>query len=644
MNNNRKTFMLIVDGSSLLATSYYASLPRAIRKEKDDEKKEELYPQLLKNDGNGHYCNALELFFHTLFTIMTFQRPSHLVVCWDAGRNTFRRELWELYKSNRQSTPTPLRQQFELAYDICQQLGIAQVRDSRYEADDFAGTIASKMSSQIPVRIYTRDKDYFQLIDDRVKIWYGMADLKKVKEWRKVHHMPPCLPSRVVLIDRQVLKKEFGYFPESVPMIKCLFGDASDNIPGVSGMGESRSIKLAAHYTSLDELYADVEKANSKNERRNLNRLWRSWGIYVSPYTALTKKATADRKSAKEMAEICYTLGKIRTDLDLEDCFEQGMSLEQFACHFDADQIVSILKNYAIDLKIARNKFKSTDQPQRVRVYDEYKDNKQSPKKKTTQSNRNKNKTASTKPALQSSPSKPTRTEKKNDRKDLKPTKSKRMIQQKVEQPISQELKIKNEYSNVKPLKSKQQESLTIDFDKELEKMFSMTIANRNQIMEDYWPDQEENIDQVSSYRPKTFNKQKQNNRSNRNRKKNPNANSYVKEKENLAKPSYHAKNQRSTKENKRNDLNRQDKKMNVAQNTVRKGQENTDFMQKNSENRPRRKRNVHQNRYSHQAQTSNRNANSAKSNAYDRNAKRAQANRGYANRSKTNTNPSNMA
>lgn len=76
--------MLIVDGSSLLATSYYASLPRAIRKEKDDEKKEELYPTLLKNDGNGHYCNALELFFHTLFTIMTFQRPesfSRLLGC-----------------------------------------------------------------------------------------------------------------------------------------------------------------------------------------------------------------------------------------------------------------------------------------------------------------------------------------------------------------------------------------------------------------------------------------------------------------------------------------------------------------------------------------------------------------------------------
>lgn len=461
MNNNRKTFLLIVDGSSLLATSYYASLPRAIRKEKDDEKKEELYPELLKNDGNGHYCNALELFFHTLFTIMTFQRPSHLVVCWDAGRNTFRRELWPLYKSNRQSTPTPLRQQFELAYDLCEQLGISQVRDSRYEADDFAGTIARKMSPQIPVRIYTRDKDYFQLINDQIKIWYGMADLKKVKEWRKIHHMPQCLPSRVVLIDRNVLKKEFGYHPESVPMIKCLFGDTSDNIPGVSGMGESRSIKLAAHYKCLADLYRDVDKASTKNERKNLNRLWRSWGIYVSPYTALTKKATAERKSAREMAEICYTLGKIRTDLDLEDCFEQGFNLKQFECNFDADQIVSTLKPYAIDLNIARNRmhtspdFKNSNR--KPRVYDEYKntgskqkrqaDGKLNSSKSKSGLNRNEGPSRQTRPELRDLPG------------------------------------LKTESS----LKKMTQDETVAKFERELDNMFSMMIANRDQIVEDYW-------------------------------------------------------------------------------------------------------------------------------------------------------------
>lgn len=353
---NRNEFLLIVDGSSLLATSYYASLPRALRKEKDEEKKEQMYPRLLKQDKHGHYCNALELFFHTLFTIVTFQRPSHLVICWDAGRNTFRKELWPAYKSNRQATPAPLRQQFETAYALCGQLGISQVRDTRYEADDFAGTIATRMCEYIPVRILTRDKDYFQLINDEIHIWYGMADLKKVKAWRKTHNMPSSLPSRVVLVNEDVLYKEFGYHPKAVPMIKCLFGDPSDNIPGVSGMGENRSIKLAEHYHSVAELYDPIDAVRTKADRQKLARLWRTWGITISPYSVLTRKGNDTRLNARQMAEICYELGKIRTDLDLEDCFEGEFGPDLFRCQFDPQTIFDVLEPFEIELKIGRKK------------------------------------------------------------------------------------------------------------------------------------------------------------------------------------------------------------------------------------------------------------------------------------------------
>lgn len=364
MNRNNE-FLLIVDGSSLLATSYYASLPKPVRKEKDEEKKEKLYPILLRQDAYGHYCNALDLFFHTLFTIMTFQHPTHLVICWDAGRNTFRKELWPAYKSNRQTTPTPLREQYETAYLLCERLGITQVRDTRYEADDFAGTIACEMAKYLPVRILTRDKDYFQLISDDIHIWYGMSDLTKVKQWRKEHSMPPCLPSRVVLVDEVVLKKEFGYSPQSVPMIKSLFGDASDNIPGVSGMGELRSIRLAEHYHTVDELYAPIETARTKAERKKLARLWKSWGISVSPYSVLTRKNVPNRMDAKDMASLCYTLGKIRTDLDLTDCFDEPFGPDLFRIQFQPSRIASVLRPYNIELKIGRSKFSLDSRPGR---------------------------------------------------------------------------------------------------------------------------------------------------------------------------------------------------------------------------------------------------------------------------------------
>lgn len=624
--------MLIVDGSSLLATSYYASLPRAIRKEKDDEKKEELYPTLLKNDGNGHYCNALELFFHTLFTIMTFQRPSHLVVCWDAGRNTFRKELWQLYKSNRQSTPTPLRQQFELAYEICDQLGIAQVRDSRYEADDFAGTIASKMSSQIPVRIYTRDKDYFQLINDRVKIWYGMADLKKVKEWRKVHHMPPCLPSRVVLIDRHVLKKEFGYYPESVPMIKCLFGDASDNIPGVSGMGESRSIKLAAHYASLDELYQDVEHAKSKNERKNLNRLWRSWGIYVSPYTALTKKATQDRKSAKEMAQICYTLGKIRTDLDLEDCFEQGLTLDQFACYFDADQIDATLKNYAIDLKIAHNKMKSSERHAKARMYDEYKEAKSPNKKKSANTNGK---------AIPSSKITNNAEKRKSNAKQKEAPSAEQPSKQAKRKPANTNtLDIKQESLPTNVRKPRQQQ-IAIDFDLELEKMFSMTIANRDQIMEDNWRIQEDRPDQNNLNSRSSYAKPKPKRQHTQNGTGKPKTNPYSKPKVNSIKQPYRGKRTQAPKGNQQNDVSKLDSTSNNATSSPaskasRKdhGQNRANHTHQKKGQNPRLKAN-RPNTDRQNASRTNRNGQSSRSNQAPKN-KRAQTNRKYSNQAKT--------
>ncbi len=356
MKSESNKFLLIIDGSSLLATSYYSSLPKRIRREKDEEKKKQLYPKLLHKDKNGHYINALELFFHTLFTILTFQRPTHLVICWDVTRHTFRKDLWESYKANRSETPEPLREQFESAYEICEKLGFVQYRDARFEADDFAGTLASVMEQSMKVRILTRDKDYFQLISDQTKIWYGMSDLDKVREWRRKHQMNTCLPSRVVEIDRTVVQEEFGYLPEALPMIKALSGDASDNIPGVSGIGEVRSMKLAEHYLSPEALYKDIERANTTARKKKLTSRWQQWGIRKSPYSCLTRRATPKRKSAREMADLCYILGTIRRDIDLSEYSGCLFSEDLLRIELDWNRHEKILAEYEIRLQIGRRK------------------------------------------------------------------------------------------------------------------------------------------------------------------------------------------------------------------------------------------------------------------------------------------------
>lgn len=361
----KSEFLLIIDGSSLLATSYYSSLPKAIRKEKDEEKKNELYPRLLKKDSSGRYCNALESFFHTIFTIMTFQRPTHLAICWDVSRHTFRKTLWPSYKANRSQTPAPLSEQYETAYEICEKLNIAQFRDQAYEADDFAGSLAVQMERQLPVRILTRDKDYFQLITPQTKIWYGMSDLEKVKSWRHKHQMPHGLPSRVVEVNPSVLEAEFGYSPECVCMMKALLGDRSDNIPGVRGMGETRSIALARHYSTPDELYEAISDASGTRQKNNLIRTWRSWGIHRSPYSCLTRKSDGSRPSAKEMAYICYTLGKMKTDIDLNSYFgNAGKPLLKKSLRYAMPypKAAEILEEYGIVLNVgARRPFGRQD-------------------------------------------------------------------------------------------------------------------------------------------------------------------------------------------------------------------------------------------------------------------------------------------
>lgn len=352
----KNNYLLIVDGSSLLATSYYSSLPKAIRKEKDEDRKKELYEKLLRKDGEGRYVNAVELFFHTLFTIMTFQRPSHLVICWDLTRNTFRKELWQPYKANRSETPAPLKEQFETAYEICKRIGIVQFRDPMYEADDFAGSLCRSMEKHMPVRILTRDKDYFQLITDQTRIWYGMSDLEKVKEWRRKYHMVSCLPSRVVEIDQEVLREEFGYSPESVPMIKALYGDPTDNIPGVSGMGEFRSMKLAEHYHSPKDLYEAIDSATSLAKRKKLNRIWKEWGIQKSPYVCLVKKESEKRQSARQMAELCFRLGKICTDIDLSHYSENQFRPRNLRFRVSSEEVHKIMNEYCLRLSIGNKR------------------------------------------------------------------------------------------------------------------------------------------------------------------------------------------------------------------------------------------------------------------------------------------------
>jgi DNA polymerase-1 len=341
-------FLLIIDGSSLLSTQYYGNMPPAIRFESDEAKREKLYSQLL-HTSTGKYTNGVLGFFRSLFNILREQKPSHVVIAWDLGRDTFRREISEDYKGTRKETPHPLKEQFATCQELCEKMGFVQLMDHKYEADDFCGSVARKFENMIPVRILTKDKDYFQLITKQTHIWLLMSSKDKVNELFDKYEMDRNVynfPDKVFRINRSILKSEYGYYPETAVTVKAIAGDASDNIKGVPGIGEDVAIKLANEYKTIDALYAAIEGLDKKQEKE-LKEYWKTIGISRSPLNALLKEDD-NNLVGKKAAKQSELLGTIKTDVDLDEYFFFGITLDQLEVTVDSQVAKAALEEYEI--------------------------------------------------------------------------------------------------------------------------------------------------------------------------------------------------------------------------------------------------------------------------------------------------------
>lgn len=348
MSEINNSFLLIIDGSSLLSTQYYGNMPNSIKFESDEEKREKMYSQLL-HTSTGKYTNGVLGFFRTLFNILRQQKPSHLVIAWDLGRNTFRKDISSDYKGTRKETPSPLKEQFETCQELCEKMGIVQLMDDKYEADDFCGSVAKKFENIIPVRILTKDKDYFQLITDNTNIWLIMSNKEKVHELFDKYDMDIRkynFPDKVFRINREILFAEYGYYPETAITVKAIAGDASDNIKGVPGIGEEVAKKLANEYKTIDNLYAAIEGLDKKQEKE-LKEYWKTIGITRSPLNALLKEDNCNLVG-KKAAKQSEALGTIKTDINLDDYFFFGISLDELTVNIDSEQAKDYLAEYEI--------------------------------------------------------------------------------------------------------------------------------------------------------------------------------------------------------------------------------------------------------------------------------------------------------
>jgi len=223
MNNDNTLYL--IDGSSYIYRAYYA-----IRH---------------LSSPQGHPTNAIYGFIQMLLKLLKDHQPKHLAVVFDAGRVTFRTEIYPEYKANRAAMPDDLRMQMEPIRQVVRAFNIATLELPGYEADDIIGALSRRFADQGgEVVVVTGDKDLMQVVSDRITLLDTMKDKRSgIAE----------------------VQERFGVTPELVPDILGLAGDSSDNIPGVPGIGEKTAIKLISEFGTLENLLERADEVKGKN-------------------------------------------------------------------------------------------------------------------------------------------------------------------------------------------------------------------------------------------------------------------------------------------------------------------------------------------------------------------------------------------
>ena len=227
MSDRPKLFL--IDGSSYIYRAFYAIAHLS--------------------NSKGLPTNATYGFTQMLLKVIKEHGPDHLAVILDSKAPTFRSEAYREYKANRPAMPEGLTAQIPYIKKIIEGYRIATLEMDGYEADDLIGTIAKRMESEADVIIITGDKDILQLVNDRIQVYDPMKEKKLGVE--------------------EVIQR-FGVPPEQVVDVMGLAGDATDNIPGVPGIGEKTAIRLIKTYGSIENLLAHVEEIPQKRLKENL--------------------------------------------------------------------------------------------------------------------------------------------------------------------------------------------------------------------------------------------------------------------------------------------------------------------------------------------------------------------------------------
>ncbi|WP_394404745.1 DNA polymerase I [Streptococcus sp. 20-1249] len=300
MTNKNK--LLLIDGSSVAFRAFFA-----------------LYNQIDRfKNANGLHTNAVYGFHLMLNHLLERVEPTHVLVAFDAGKTTFRTEMYSDYKGGRAKTPDEFREQFPFLRQQLDVLGIQYYELDRYEADDIIGTLAKQAEAtdeHFEITVVSGDKDLIQLTDENTVVEISKKGVAEFEEFTPAY-----------------LMEKMGITPAQFIDLKALMGDKSDNIPGVTKIGEKTGLKLLIEHGSLEGIYENIDSMKASKMKENL--------INDKEQAFLSKTlATIDTNSPLEIGldDIRYAGPQ---DLDAMARFYEEMNFKQFRAQLGATPAV----------------------------------------------------------------------------------------------------------------------------------------------------------------------------------------------------------------------------------------------------------------------------------------------------------------
>lgn len=313
--DEQQEMLMLVDAHAIIYRAYYSFPPTLTTPE-------------------GTLVNAAFGFTRILLTAIRDMHPSYMAVVFDHPKPTFRHEEFKAYKAHREKMPDDLIPQIGITKDIVQALNIPQFSVAGFEADDLIGTLSRQAMAlqqeeltvaglppeqkKIQTVVVTGDQDLFQLVNEQIHVWLPP---------RGKRH-----PAAEYDTDR--VEKKMGVRPDQVIDLKALMGDASDNIPGIKGVGPKTATKLLQKFETLEKLYQALEKPEEYPD------LFKG---------ALLKKLQEGKESAFMSQKLATISQEAPIDLDLAACKVTGYDKTQAVALFQDLEFRSLVNSLPAD-------------------------------------------------------------------------------------------------------------------------------------------------------------------------------------------------------------------------------------------------------------------------------------------------------